>query len=29
VRKMMRKIPKQEYTVEFKEQAVKQVKIGK
>lgn len=25
----MRKIPKQEYTVEFKEQAVKQVKMVK
>jgi len=25
----MKKIPKQEYTVEFKEQAVKQVKMGK
>jgi transposase len=26
---MMKKIPKQEYTIEFKEQAVKQVKMGK
>jgi transposase len=26
---MMKKIPKQEYTAEFKEQAVKQVKMGK
>ena len=25
----MKKIPKQEYTIEFKEQAVKQVKMGK
>ena len=25
----MKKVPKQEYTVEFKGQAVKQVKIGK
>jgi predicted transcriptional regulator len=26
---MMKKIPKQEYTIEFKEQAVNQVKMGK
>ncbi len=25
----MKKIPKQEYTIEFKEQVVKQVKMGK